>query len=310
MPSNGRSSSPAATPPCSSSARAAPARSWSPRDCTRPAGGRGARSSRSTAPRCPNPLLESELFGYEDGAFTGARKGGKPGLFEAAHGGTLFLDEVGEMPVPLQTRLLRVLQEREVLRLGATEATPVDVRVVAATHRDLAGRIDAGAFRRDLYYRLNILRLPLPALRERPQDLPALAEHLLQRVAARLRLDPGPARSLVQALARHGAGYTWPGNVRELENLVERLVSCAPGEPVDPSTAGSLLRSLAPEVFGTEEAESTPVSHGHRIAGIGRDAERRRIEQVLADCGGNRQRACERLGIGRTTLWRRLKAGA
>ena len=135
----------------------------------------------------PESLLESELFGYEEGAFTGARKAGKAGLFEAAHTGTLFLDEIGDMPVSLQTRLLRVLQEREFLRVGATEPTPVDVRVIAATHRDLAARIDAGLFRRDLYYRLNILRLELPSLRERRDDLPALSAHLLERALERAR---------------------------------------------------------------------------------------------------------------------------
>jgi propionate catabolism operon transcriptional regulator len=250
----------------------------------------------------PETLLESELFGYEDGAFTGARKGGKPGLFEAAHTGTLFLDEVGEMPPSLQTRLLRVLQEREVLRIGATEATPVDVRVIAATHRDLAERIGAGAFRRDLYYRLNILRLALPALRERREDLPALADHLLDRVAQRLRVPAERVRPLVQSLLRQGAGYDWPGNVRELENLIERLASCAPDDAGDHA---ALLSQLAPEVIAGP-ASPLPASGG--LGEVGREAERRRIEQVLADCGGNKQLACERLGIGRTTLWRRLKA--
>src|SRR5690606_10829105 len=134
----------------------------------------------------PDTLLESELFGYVDGAFTGSSRGGKVGLFEAAHTGTIFLDEIGEMPLSLQTRLLRVLQEKEVLRIGATEPTPVDVRVIAATHRNLTQQVLQGEFRQDLYYRLNILLMHLPALRDRREDLPLLARHLAEKIAGRL----------------------------------------------------------------------------------------------------------------------------
>jgi len=239
-------------------------------------------------------LLESELFGYEEGAFTGARKGGKPGLFEAAHTGTIFLDEIGEMPLPLQTRLLRVLQEREVLRVGAVEPTPVDVRVIAATHRDLPERVAAGEFRRDLYYRLNILRVELPSLRERREDLPALAAHLLRKVASRLRIPLEPAQRLVQALLQAAAGYAWPGNVRELENLIERLASVAQDE-----SAETRLRELVPEVFEATAPEGAAPAPEH-------ETELLRIERVLRECGGDRQAACRRLGIGRTTLWRKL----
>ncbi|MEW6705838.1 MAG: propionate catabolism operon regulatory protein PrpR [Pseudomonadota bacterium] len=240
-------------------------------------------------------LLESELFGYEEGAFTGARKGGKPGLFEAAHTGTIFLDEIGEMPLPLQTRLLRVLQEREVLRIGAVEPTPVDVRVIAATHRDLPQRVAAGEFRRDLYYRLNILRVELPSLRERREDLPALAAHLLRKIAARLRIPLEPAQRLVEALLQAAVGYDWPGNVRELENLIERLASVAQ----DDGAAGR-LHELVPEVLGG--AAAAPARQGQ-------ETELQRIERVLHECGGDRQAACRRLGIGRTTLWRKLAKG-
>ena len=146
-------------------------------------------------------LLESELFGYEEGAFTGARRGGKLGLVEAAHTGTLFLDEIGDMPLALQTRLLRVLQEREVLRIGATQATPVDVRVLAATHADLPALVAQGRFRSDLFYRLAVLRIHLPALRERREDVPLLADHTLQRLA------PGTGDTQHQTLARRGAQY-------------------------------------------------------------------------------------------------------
>src|SRR5690606_27162364 len=152
----------------------------------------------------PEALLESELFGYVDGAFTGSSRGGKVGLFEAAHTGTIFLDEIGDMPLSLQTRLLRVLQEKEVLRIGATEPTPVDVRVVAATHRNLAQQVLAGAFRQDLYYRLNILVVPLPPLRERKADLPLLARHLADKIAGRLGNRQLADEALVETIVRAG----------------------------------------------------------------------------------------------------------
>ncbi len=237
----------------------------------------------------PEALLESELFGYEEGAFTGARKAGKIGLFEAAHRGTLFLDEIGEMPASLQTRLLRVLQEREILRVGATEPTPIDVRVIAATHRALSERIAAGAFRRDLYYRLNILRLELAALRERAEDLPLLAAHLFDKLSARHGSAPSAA---LHALLQRARGYDWPGNVRELENMIERVV-CAGAAPAE----------LLPELAAS--TTDTPAASARQLAAR---AERDAIERVLAECGGNRLEACARLGIGRTTLWRKLRA--
>ncbi len=237
----------------------------------------------------PESLLESELFGYDEGAFTGARKAGKVGLFEAAHRGTIFLDEIGEMPVSLQTRLLRVLQEREILRIGATEPIPIDVRVVAATHRALDERIAAGAFRRDLYYRLNILRLQLAPLRERLDDLPALAAHLFDKLAARAG---GAPHALLVALLARAQGYAWPGNVRELENMIERVVG-----------AGEASPALLPEL-GAAAAPPARDLAMQRAA-----SEREAIARVLAECGGDRAAACARLGIGRTTLWRKLRAG-
>ncbi|WP_084169428.1 propionate catabolism operon regulatory protein PrpR [Paraburkholderia ferrariae] len=266
----------------------------------------------------PEALLESELFGYEEGAFTGARRGGKVGLIEAAHRGTLFLDEIGEMPLPLQSRLLRVLQEREVVRLGATEPTRVDVRVVAATHRSLAGQIETGEFRADLYYRLNILNLAIPPLRERAADVvPLAAELLLQaarrepRVALRVRTAEAAGTTLApiaQALAQHD----WPGNVRELQNVVERIVvelADTDGEaiPVD------VLRTIAPEVFDSAgfaqavpmEAPKAPMTLRERSL----SAEADEIRAALEACSGNRDRVCELLGISKTTLWRRLAAG-
>lgn len=263
----------------------------------------------------PEALLESELFGYEEGAFTGSRRGGKAGLFEAAHTGTLFLDEVGEMPVPLQTRLLRVLQEREILRIGSTEPTPVDVRVIAATHRDLQAQVACGAFRRDLYYRLNILRLALPPLRERRDDVPLLAAQLLDRIARRLQADTRHAAPLVQALLEHTGHYAWPGNVRELENLIERVVvySGSHATPQTPQTLLQMLGDIAPEVFerapAANVAAAAPVGAPASLQATRKAAERQRVLDVLEACNGNRAQACRQLGISRATLWRKLNAG-
>jgi len=248
----------------------------------------------------PESLLESELFGYEDGAFTGARRGGKLGLFEAAHTGTIFLDEIGEMPVSLQTRLLRVLQEREILRIGAIEPTRVDVRVIAATHRDLAERVATGDFRRDLYYRLNILRLELPGLRQRRQDLPELAAHLTQKIASRTGIGiAGDQR--VQKLLDAASDYDWPGNVRELENLIERIAMLE--SPAGAAFADVQLRELIPEIF-SRDSPSPPVSS---IASRREESETQLIRRVLSECNGSYANASKRLGISRTTLWRKLK---
>jgi len=248
----------------------------------------------------PESLLESELFGYEEGAFTGSRRGGKPGLFEAAHTGTLFLDEIGEMPLTLQTRLLRVLQEHEVIRLGATQPTPVDVRVIAATHRNLAAAVQAGEFRQDLYYRLNILRLDVPPLRERSGDVRAIATLLLDKALQRLASGQASALILDQVMPWFAA-YPWPGNVRELENMIERLAiyhgEFQRGE-VDPAH----LQRLLPELFETAGpqapgAATRPETDAEELA---------RIKDVLAHCKGNRTAASKQLGISRSTLWRKL----
>ena len=252
-------------------------------------------------------LLESELFGYEDGAFTGARRGGKVGLFEAAHNGTIFLDEIGEMPAPLQTRLLRVLQEREVLRIGATEPTRVNVRVIAATHRGLQDHVAQGQFRLDLYYRLNILRVNVPSLRERREDLPEIARAIGRRVCGRLGLAPVQADLWVDALLALAVHHAWPGNVRELENLMERILAYAGGAVrSDLSGAVEVVRQLVPELQvpgGTSSATFGAQDLRHAAA----IAERQRIQEVLGACRGDRSEAARQLGISRTTLWRKLR---
>jgi propionate catabolism operon transcriptional regulator len=249
----------------------------------------------------PETLLESELFGYEEGAFTGSRRGGRAGLFEAAHLGTLFLDEIGDLPVSLQTRLLRVLQERQVLRLGSNDPTPVDVRVVAATHRDLRQAIAAGQFRSDLYFRLHILPLHLPALRERPGDVGPLAEGLLRRALARHGVHATAAR-LLQPIRELLEGYAWPGNVRELENVLERLALLhGAGAPPAGELEGRLRRIL-PELFGAPPGAAPGASRREE-----RQArELAELRRALDECDGNVSEAARRLGIGRSTVYRKL----
>jgi transcriptional regulator, propionate catabolism operon regulatory protein len=263
----------------------------------------------------PEALLESELFGYEEGAFTGARKGGKAGLIEVAHRGTLFLDEIGEMPLPLQSRLLRVLQEREVVRLGSTEPTRVDIRVIAATHRAPTDGIEAGTFRADLYYRLNILNIALPPLRERPTDLMPLAVELLLQAAKRepqLRARVRNADVAVRVLAGIGdalSSYAWPGNVRELQNVIERIaveLADVDGTGVSALTSED-LHSIAPELF---EARSGARDEALTLRERSRHIEADEIRAALASCNGDREAVCKALGISKTTLWRKLNGTA
>jgi len=265
----------------------------------------------------PETLIESELFGHDEGAFTGARRGGRAGLIEAAHQGTLFLDEVTEMPLSAQARLLRVLQEREVLRVGATEPVPVDLRFIAATNRAPARLIDEGRLRADLYFRLNVLGLPVPPLRERRDDIPDIARRWLAQAARRL-LPDGWLEAWWPALMR----YHWPGNVRELENVLERLLACATAVQADPASPAAALaadlRAIAPELFAqalplmaAPSLPPTSVPGGAvrlpplpRRTGRVTDAQ---IHQALADANGHVTRAAQALGVSRTTLWRRSR---
>ena len=245
----------------------------------------------------PEPLLESELFGHEEGAFTGSRKGGKAGLFEVAHTGTVFLDEIGDMPLSLQTRLLRVLQEKEVMRLGSTDTIPVDVRIISATHQPLLQMVKARQFREDLYYRLNILNLHLPPLRERVEDIPILARQLLRTAMTRLGLAY-PVEAMIDSFESALCRYSWPGNVRELENVAERM-SVFMSAQSSQSFSEPQLRLAVPELFevdaGTDAAGSTALTD-------------QSIREALASARGNRHAAAQNLGISRTTLWRRLRA--
>lgn len=255
----------------------------------------------------PENLLESELFGYEEGAFTGAKKGGKPGLFELAHLGTIFLDEIGEMPPQLQARLLRVLQEKEVMRLGGSRVIPVDVRVIAATNKNLQQAVQEGAFRADLFYRLNVLSLKVPPLRERKSDIPLLVEHFIKRYEEENRLAvKRPREALVERLA----AYDWPGNVRELENFIERYCVLA-GNAEDPN---ELFRELLEDV-GQQAATAPPPpapledESGRLVIRLGtlEEMEKQILRLARSRWGANRTELAERLGISRTTLWKKLK---
>ena len=262
----------------------------------------------------PEALLESELFGYEEGAFTGARKGGKAGLIEAAHRGTLFLDEIGEMPPSLQSRLLRVLQEREVIRLGSTEPTRVDIRVIAATHRTLAEGVADGSFRADLFYRINILSVAVPPLRARSSDILPLATELLMQAARRdkalAQRVPGrdDAERLLAPLEQALCAYPWPGNVRELQNIVERIAVEIPDMDIDKGQPLALtlddLLAIAPELSELRTDASADLS----LRDLSRSVEADQVRATLAAFGGDRDAVCKALGISKTTLWRRLNA--
>jgi two-component system response regulator FlrC len=235
-------------------------------------------------------LLESELFGHEKGAFTGATAA-RAGRVEAAHGGTLFLDEVGDMSAALQAKLLRVLQERELERVGGTRTIEVDLRVIAATHRDLRQRVREGSFREDLFYRLNVIALELPSLRERPGDVEALARHFVAAIAREVKR---PALALAPgALARLYA-HAWPGNARELRNALERAAVLAEGDLIQPEDL--------PEEIGAAEAASDGSFHG-RVEGFRREL----IRETLAATGGNQTEAARRLGLQRTYLARLIR---
>ncbi|MBW3628841.1 MAG: sigma-54 dependent transcriptional regulator [Gemmatimonadetes bacterium] len=246
----------------------------------------------------PENLLESELFGHERGAFTGADRE-HVGLFESADGGTLFLDEIGELPLGLQPKLLRALESGEFRRVGAARPRTARARIIAATNRDLEDEVRQGRFREDLYWRLNVLHLAVPPLRERPADIPLLAEHLLR--AAALGRPTAPTRIAPQAMALLTA-YPWPGNARELRNVVERAAALAVAEEIRPDDLPDrILESGHTAVIVSEAAKrQVPL----------REVERSYIQDVLRQTGGNKSRAAEILGLDRKTLYRKLEGYA
>jgi DNA-binding NtrC family response regulator len=241
----------------------------------------------------PETLLESELFGHEKGAFTDA-SAAKPGLFELADGGTLFLDEIGHLALPLQAKLLRALQERQIRRVGGTRAIPVDVRIIAATHVDLAAAVRAGAFREDLYYRLNVVPVELPPLRARQQDVLALAKHFLAHFAAEYGVT---VKAFTPAADRSLRERDWPGNIRELRNAVERAVLLATGSVLD----ADALESPA-SAFAARGAVDGSLPFPAPLDEIVHAA----VVRMLERCGGNKSEAARRLGISRPRLLRLL----
>jgi DNA-binding NtrC family response regulator len=238
-------------------------------------------------------LMAGELFGHERGAFTGATQK-KTGLVETADGGTIFLDEIGDMPLTMQVKLLRVIQEGEFMRVGGTEPIPVDVRFVAATHRDLAKDMEEGLFRQDLYYRLNVMTIKLPPLAERPEDILLLARHFLVEKSQSMGKD-------IQEIDREAMDllceYSWPGNVRELENVIERAVALQNGSAIRASDLPDYIQNLLVETYRRPGASiPTLVEQEHNY-----------IQWVLAKCGGNQTKAAKIMGIDRVSLWRKLK---
>jgi len=267
-----------------------------------------ARSLHFTSPRrhrpfvpincaaIPDALLESELFGYKRGAFTDARAD-KAGIFVEAEGGTIFLDEIAELSPALQAKLLRVLQDREIRPLGSSRPEKIDVRVIAATNRDLDPRLRQGSFREDLYYRLNVIHMHLPPLRERSEDILALADHFLAAATAR---TGKPVRELSAPVKKALLGYHWPGNVRELENVIERAVALAEGDVIGMDDLPGSIRE--------RRRTDTDTLGGALARGMTLESlERAYIERVVRAEGGNKTRAAQKLGLDRKTLYRKLE---
>ncbi len=247
----------------------------------------------------PESLLESELLGYEEGAFTGARKGGKAGLFELAHKGTIFLDEINQLPIALQGRILRVIQERQVFRLGGEKIVPVDVRIISATNEDLEHKVDTGGFRDDLYFRLSVLSLRLPPLRERIEDIPILAEFFLNI----FRSAHGNIKSFSQESIKLMMEYTWPGNVRELLNFVERFAVVSGQQLI------SDIAFTREYIFRKDQKPTNTVNDSNTLQitlDTLKNMEEQIFHQVLQRVSGNKMQAALMLGIGRTTLWKKL----
>ena len=255
----------------------------------------------------PRELLGSELFGYADGAFTGARRGGRTGKFEMASGGTLFLDEIGEMPLGKQVSLLRAVQEKKITRIGDDKVIPVDVRIICATNKDLKAEVEKGNFRQDLYYRLNVIAIKLPALRERPEDIPLQFNHFLEEMSSKLgmavpRVQPEVMEYLIK--------YDWPGNVRELQNVVERVLNISNGGIIT-------VDHLPPEVVQNYSARNKPQNLRITEASVKwyrqhnkqmrQQIEKEEILRLIDQYGGNISRVAEEMNISRTTIYRKLK---
>ena len=246
----------------------------------------------------PETLLESELFGHEKGSFTGADHL-QVGLFETANGGTVFLDEVGEIPEAIQIKLLRVLQEREIQRVGGNRVIPIDVRLVAATNRDLESAVREGRFREDLFYRLNVIWVNLPPLRERRGDIPALADYFIKKINRQTGRSAAISDKAVEYLGR----YDWPGNVRELENIIERAVILSPGPAIDPED----LNLNIDEMLRIDQVDLDRLASGGSLRVQIEQKEMQSLTNALQKAAGNISEAARLLGMARSTLFYRLK---
>ena len=275
-----------------------------------------ARSIHSNGPNAARPfipvdcgslvptLIESELFGYVKGAFTGANRS-KTGLLAAADGGTVFLDEIGELPLDLQTKLLRALQEREIRPVGATQAVPISARVLAATNRDLTSMVATGRFRKDLYFRLNVVNIRIPPLRERKSDIPLLAAHVLER----MRRDNGLVYTFADDALRLMSDYDWPGNVRELEHSIERACALSSGPVLHMADFPTQLQDHNHHIEQEAIVEATrvqPVAPVHGVMSIAA-LEKQAILSAIRQLKGDKLMAARLLGIGKTTLYRKLQ---
>ncbi len=245
----------------------------------------------------PRDLIESELFGYEEGAFTGARRGGRPGKFELANGGTIFLDEIGDMPLDIQVTLLRVLQEKQIVRVGGAKAIPVDIRVIAATNKDLLKEMKKGHFRQDLFYRLSVIRVFIPALKERGDDILILARYFAEKVARQL----GKREMILAPAVEHlFMNYSWPGNVRELSNAIECAVNMAPGNVIEIEHLPEEMRWAGKLILPDDQAAEK------ELLSL-KEMEKRLIYQTLRRLNGNISRSADILGISRNTLYKKIR---
>ncbi|MQL53429.1 AAA domain-containing protein [Desulfofundulus thermobenzoicus] len=251
----------------------------------------------------PQELFESELFGYHSGAFTGALRSGKTGLVQAANGGTLFLDEIGELPPGAQAKLLRLLQEKEVLPLGSINTEEVDVRFIAATNRDLSQLVQEGKFREDLFYRLNVMPIYIPPLRERPEDICALTHQFLKHFGERYRITKHLTPAALEVLV----SYHWPGNIRELENLIERLIVLYPQREITGKHVLDELFFKLPNSNDTSNNNNDTIEKTFNLTRAVGSFEQTLIEQIIRQQGNNLEKAAHILGIHRTTLLRKLR---
>lgn len=249
----------------------------------------------------PEHLLESELFGYEEGAFTGAQKGGKKGQFQNANYGTIFLDEIGDMPLSMQSKLLRVLQEKEIQRIGGQKSIPVDVRVIAATHRNLENMVHEGKFRQDLYYRLNVIKIEIPPLRKRQEDIEFICTHLLKKLGEKFhRSELSLSEEVINRLQEH----KWPGNIRELENVLERAINVLDGKIIEIYHLPLYLRDRDDT---NPDVELDVLPHIQPLKDIVASAEKQSILQALHVTQGNKQEAAKLLQISKTSFYDKCK---